>query len=48
MYGYLTDNDVNDKHTDKCDDYKNVERHAAHTLVSWPNAKQRQMGHIIL
>ena len=24
---------------------KNVERHTAHTIVSWPGPKQWQMGH---
>ena len=24
---------------------KNIERHTAHTIVSWPNPKQWQMGH---
>ena len=24
---------------------KNIERHTAHTIVSWPNPKQGQMGH---
>ena len=26
--------------------YKNIERHTANTVVSWPNGKQWKMGHI--